>query len=81
MIIYVLFTFHSGYILMFKANEKNTTIYTFTFHFGYILIVWSANPKYNTEYIYIPLWLYSNEILDMDRKSMGWNLHSTLVIF
>ena len=56
------FTFHYGYILIMSVNKKIRESYLFTFHYGYILIniTTSIFPMFFN--IYIPLWLYSNQL-------------------
>ena len=79
-ILFIVFTFHSGYILILSSNSRLHNLLAFTFHSGYILIIsdsfrWysAGNFTFHSGYILIlHLLLYS-----MDKDS----LHSILVIF
>ena len=74
------FTFQSGYIQINIQSEETLFILTFTFQSGYIQIKMATTPN-PCIYLYIPIWLYSNDIATGCALDDPDPLHSNLVIF
>ena len=58
-VLFSIFTFHSGYILIMRWRVIRIFADSFTFHSGYILI-WHYFKLCQCVLLYIPLWLYIN---------------------
>ena len=75
------FTFHSGYILIYIIYEEFSSFTSFTFHSGYILIRLLCTGNGLPTNLYILFWLYSNKTDPPQDAYLYDTLHSILVIF
>ena len=57
------FTFHYGPIQILSVKKAIPSLMSFTFHYGPIQIK-HTQTQFNTNYIYIPLWSYSNSFMN-----------------
>ena len=74
------FTFHYGSIQIDKEIHSSKGAERFTFHYGSIqIIMFLLNIIPN--WIYIPLWFYSNSKIKTIYKIIQIYLHSTMVLF
>ncbi len=75
------FTFHYGPIQINLIPIIGTIAEIFTFHYGPIQIIFRTIPVNRKNWIYIPLWSYSNYYTIGQTLFIQINLHSTMVLF
>ena len=67
------FTFQYGYISTGATAFSGTSSYTFTFQYGYISTIRLYGVLHREYHIYIPIWLYFNNNMDLSRKVQSTN--------